>query len=314
MGNQVPVSVIIPCYNVEAYIGEALQSLVDQDASPQEIIIVDDASEDGTLEAIQPFIGLLNIIVVSIEKGGQGVARNHGVSLSSAAYVYFLDADDKVLPGMLARVFCILERHSWPDLLFFSGRAFYDEDYSGGFERKYKRKKTFPALSGAEAIPIIGKDRVFSASPCMYISRRSLWGRGGIKFKKNIHEDEEVLYPLVLSAGTVVSVDEEFFLRRLRSNSTMTSPKNREHVHGREVNMISSLALLRKKGWGASVKWALRKRAFWMAVSYFKDCHQAGVSPGFIKGLFLVKDCKSPEVFLAFFSFLIIEKLRLLPK
>ncbi|WP_445004299.1 glycosyltransferase family 2 protein [Halomonas mongoliensis] len=312
MVKQVPVSVIIPCYNVEKYIGEALQSLVSQDVSPQEVVIVNDASEDETLEAIQPFVGVLNIIVASIEKGGQGVARNHGISLSSAPYIYFLDADDKVQPGMLSRVFCILEKYSWPDLLFFSGRAIQDEDYSGRFKRKYKRKKVFPALSGEEAISVVGKDRVFSASPCMYISRRSLWGMGGVNFKKIIHEDEEVLYSLILSSGTVVSVDEELFLRRLRLGSTMTSPKGREHVYGRKVNMISSLGMLRAKRWNLSVKWALRKRAFWMSMSYFKVCHQAGVGLSFINGLHLVRNSKSPEVLVAFALFYIIEKLNLL--
>jgi glycosyltransferase involved in cell wall biosynthesis len=86
------VSVIIPAYNAEAFLSEAVESVLRQVYSPLEIIIVDDCSTDGTATIASSFRG--SILCVSQSRGGPAAARNMGLSLARGDVISFLDADD----------------------------------------------------------------------------------------------------------------------------------------------------------------------------------------------------------------------------
>lgn len=94
------VSVIIPCYNVEQYISECLNSVFAQTHSPLEIICIDDCSTDNTLSVLQsiqtkhPEIILLH----NEENKGSSYSRNRGLSIAKGEWIQFLDADDLLLP------------------------------------------------------------------------------------------------------------------------------------------------------------------------------------------------------------------------
>lgn len=89
------ISVIIPVYNREKYIGKCIESVLRQDYGNIEIIIIDDGSTDNTKEKIYTYISKNNNIRYYYqENSGVSNARNKGVSYSSGEYVIFLDSDD----------------------------------------------------------------------------------------------------------------------------------------------------------------------------------------------------------------------------
>jgi glycosyltransferase involved in cell wall biosynthesis len=95
------VSIIIPCFNAEKYVGEAIQSALDQTYSPTEVIVIDDGSTDGSLAVIQSFGD-----AVHWETGpnrGGCAARNRGVTLARGELIQFLDADDFLDSNKLER-------------------------------------------------------------------------------------------------------------------------------------------------------------------------------------------------------------------
>ena len=85
------ISVIIPVYNTETFIGEAIESVLHQDYAPLEIIVVDDGSTDATVDVVKKF---KKIRYVFQENSGAPTARNHGLELAQGEIVCFLDADD----------------------------------------------------------------------------------------------------------------------------------------------------------------------------------------------------------------------------
>ncbi|MFP4360174.1 MAG: glycosyltransferase [Alphaproteobacteria bacterium] len=88
------ISVIIPCYNAERWVGHAIQSVLDQKGVAVEVIVIDDGSTDGSLDVIKSFGDRIRF-----ETGpnrGVCAARNRGIALSCAPYLNFLDADDYV--------------------------------------------------------------------------------------------------------------------------------------------------------------------------------------------------------------------------
>jgi glycosyltransferase involved in cell wall biosynthesis len=93
----VSISVIIPCYNVENYIAENLDSVLKQEVKPLEIICVDDGSKDQTISIIESYMEQHpGIITLLKNEGNQGApySRNRGMQHSSGEYLQFLDADD----------------------------------------------------------------------------------------------------------------------------------------------------------------------------------------------------------------------------
>lgn len=93
----VEVSVIMPVYNVEKYLEECLQSVLNQTFEDIEIICVNDGSTDGSLEILEDYAGRdKRIKVYTQQNKRQGAARNLGLEKSSGDYIYFMDSDDYI--------------------------------------------------------------------------------------------------------------------------------------------------------------------------------------------------------------------------
>lgn len=98
---EVDFAVIIPAFNDEACVRDAVESALGQDHL-REVIVVDDGSEDRTSEVVKG-IGDDRVIVLRQANAGPGAARNTGAASATASHLVFLDADDELLPGALAR-------------------------------------------------------------------------------------------------------------------------------------------------------------------------------------------------------------------
>lgn len=112
------ISIIIPCYNVENCIERCLESLVNQSIGIEnlEIILVDDASTDGTWSKIEAFEKSYPESVMAIhcdENGRQGTARNIGMQYASAEYVSYIDSDDWIEEDMLEILYQPMKTHSY---------------------------------------------------------------------------------------------------------------------------------------------------------------------------------------------------------
>jgi glycosyltransferase involved in cell wall biosynthesis len=103
------VSVIIPTYNRAHYLGEAIESILNQDIQDCqiEIIVVDDGSTDNTKEVLKKFANRVRYIYQ--DNRGAGVARNRGIEEATGEWVSFLDSDDRWLPGKLTLQFRVLD-------------------------------------------------------------------------------------------------------------------------------------------------------------------------------------------------------------
>jgi len=108
------VSVIIPAYNAERYIGRTLDSVLAQSRAVQEIIVVDDGSTDKTKEIVTRYGPPVHYIYQ--ENAGVSAARNTGIKASAGEWVAFLDADDEWHEDNLEKQMALLERN--PQLLW----------------------------------------------------------------------------------------------------------------------------------------------------------------------------------------------------
>lgn len=115
--NKPLISVIIPCYNHGAYLGNAINSIYGQQGyASYEIIVVDDGSADDTREVALAFPGVRYIYQ---QNAGLSAARNTGIKYSNGQFLLFLDADDWLLPDAMATNYSYLKDHE--EIAFVSG-------------------------------------------------------------------------------------------------------------------------------------------------------------------------------------------------
>jgi glycosyltransferase involved in cell wall biosynthesis len=165
--SEIRVSTIIPVYNGAATIARAIDSALAQDFDGQEIIVVNDGSTDETAAALAQYGD--RIRVINKPNGGAASARNAGVSVASADYIAFLDADDTWLPEKLSKVVPALERSEQAVLAF----SDYLTTESGGLVRT----PASPAGRGPEFEELF--DPGWKIVPTMVVMRKSVFDSCG---------------------------------------------------------------------------------------------------------------------------------------
>jgi glycosyltransferase involved in cell wall biosynthesis len=120
------VSCVIPVYNGERFLGEALASVAGQTFPAIEIIVVDDGSTDGT--AAVATSGRFGVRYLAQPNAGPAAARNRGIEAASGALVAFLDADDRWHPEKVERQVRILSEHASAAAVVAHAEMFADDD------------------------------------------------------------------------------------------------------------------------------------------------------------------------------------------
>jgi len=107
-------SVIIPVYNRREAISEAIESVLRQDTSCYEVVVIDDGSTDGTREVIEEYE---SVRYIRQDNRGPAVARNRGASVARGDYLTFLDSDDLWLPWTLSTYDTAVSKHNHPSFI-----------------------------------------------------------------------------------------------------------------------------------------------------------------------------------------------------
>ncbi|MEO1013292.1 MAG: glycosyltransferase [Bacteroidota bacterium] len=120
------LSYVIPCYNMEKYLPECIDSLLNQnmDSADYEVIVVNDESKDSTLEIARKYAEKFpNVKIIDKKNAGVGAARNSGLDIASGKYIYFLDPDDYLARNVIPRLLEIMEMNNL-DILTFRSHMF----------------------------------------------------------------------------------------------------------------------------------------------------------------------------------------------
>ena len=118
------LSVIIPVYNVEKYLAECLDSVCAQTLGDIEIICIDDGSTDSSLEILKEVAAKdSRLRILRQQNRGAGAARNYGIREAKGQYLFFADADDRLVPDLLEKATALAEKAS-ADIVAFGFRRF----------------------------------------------------------------------------------------------------------------------------------------------------------------------------------------------
>lgn len=245
------VSVVIPAFNAESTIGEAVGSVLTQTVSDLEIIIVDDGSRDRTLEQVEGTDP--RVLTIRQPNAGPSVARNNGAQASRGEYVAFLDADDAWLPEKLERQLALMEVR--PDVGAVQCGALY-VDATG------RLLDAIPCVPGPDPIWDCVNFRNLPAFPSSVVYRREAFTRVG-PFDTSLTglEDWEMAIRTAWKCG-LSSVPEPLVLHRVHEGGRST---------GVDINVRPGPIILERFFRDAAFPDRIRARRRRAYASYYKS-------------------------------------------
>jgi glycosyltransferase involved in cell wall biosynthesis len=224
------ITIIIPVYNVENYVNETLLSIKNQISQPNEVIVIDDGSTDGSSNILDNFRDLQGWKIIQTLNQGLGLTRNYGRSIAKSEYIYFLDSDDVVKNNFIYRMREIIHQYNKPDVILFSGESFDDNDTNN---KKPNLKFTLQGeyFRGSKLITKLTKKNETLPQVSRYITKVELWSKNKLNYPKGIAEDEAVFFPLLALSESTVVIPEIFYKYRLgRPGSITLREPNAEHA------------------------------------------------------------------------------------
>jgi glycosyltransferase involved in cell wall biosynthesis len=230
------ISIVIPVYNVEQYLDECLESVINQTYKNIEIIAVNDGSTDRSLHILKEYAKKYrNIKVLNQENRGNSIARNRGIEQAKGKYINFLDSDDYLALDTIENLVNQMEKHNL-DIIRFGAEPFVDGvDYDIShnqydFKSYYEKGKVYDKEEFLASLQKTLLQKAFSASPCLFIVKREIIIKNQIQFTPGIrYEDELFTLEVFLNVNKAMYDPNLYYKRRYRANSIMTSQKDAEN-------------------------------------------------------------------------------------
>ncbi len=221
-------SIIVPCFKVQGFLRECLDSLLDQSYRDFEVIAVDDRSPDGCGAILDEFAARdERVRVLHLpENVGLGRARNAGMPHATGDYLFFLDSDDTLTPGALRAIADRLAEAGDPDVLVFD----YARTYWWGGTR---RNALAHLLTDVGADPFTAAEHPEILDLLMVVwnkvYRRDFVEENGFAFPPGYYEDTPWTFPVMLSARRIATLDRICLNYRQRRQGNILSTTSRKH-------------------------------------------------------------------------------------
>ena len=239
------VSVIIPTYNSEKYIARAIESVLQQTEPNVEVIVVDDASVDGTLEVVQGYCSYQLKLLVNERNRGPSYTRNRGIKIARGEWIAMLDSDDWYAPDRLEKLLQVAGAENADfivdDLYLITDGA--DKPWSTRFAEKLgfgSRPVRFNNITQINAIDFVDLD-LGLVKP---IIKHSFLLQHQLEFDEELRYGEDFKLYLIglLNKAKFIVVPQPYYFYCSRSNSLIT-----EHIKCQQQMHDSALPLLQKE-------------------------------------------------------------------
>lgn len=220
------MSIIIPVYNVESWLEECLDSLLNQTYENIEVILINDGSTDSSLDICEVYAKKdSRIQVFSQENQGQAAARNYGLTKATGEYILFMDSDDYLNDSAILEKFIHIFQEKACEVIYTSYCRFDDEtreiieDLSLQFTQK-----EIEEVTGQQLLELLINRKSYHHAPYQKICKKSFLNQHQILFREGyFHEDVEWTARVLYHASSVYTYFDRWYMRRMRENSTITT-------------------------------------------------------------------------------------------
>lgn len=229
----IKISIIIPVYNVENYLSQCLDSVINQTLNDIEIICINDGSTDNSLSILKDYANKDNRIkIISKENEGQAIARNLGIKEAKGEYIAFVDSDDFVELDMFENLYYLAKKRDL-DLVMCKIALFDNKTKNINYNSWYYKLGVFEDFDKTVFNYKDTKEFTceISVTPYNKIYKTSLLRENNISFPEGlIFEDEKFFYDVYLKSNKVSIFDKFlYYYRTNRSGSTVDKNKENDY-------------------------------------------------------------------------------------
>ncbi|MEE0942222.1 MAG: glycosyltransferase [Methanobrevibacter sp.] len=231
------ISVVMPVYNSSKYLNQAIDSILNQTFSNFELICVDDASTDSSLEILESFAK--NDSRVKILKNdsnkGPGNSRNKALDVSNGKYIFFADSDDWIEKETLEFLFNQCEKDEL-DVIMFKNIVFYENKNDFGHEEYYDM--VYMDKYDGEIFNHwdLTSDEVFDlpVGPCNKLYKKSFLDKHSIRFpNQNVIQEDNPFFFKVITLAEKVGFSTKYLYNRRRWHDSIIGSLGDERLFGR---------------------------------------------------------------------------------
>lgn len=220
-------SIIVPVYNVEKYIKDCLDSILNQSYDNFEVIVVNDGSTDKSKEIVEQYKDK-KIKLYNKENTGVADTRNFGINQCTGEYFIFVDSDDTINKDLLITLKNVLDKEK-VDLVKYQIQMIYSDG-----NIKYDEPETFEKINGEKAFSILLKNDLF-VSPVTYAYNLEYFKKNRYEYLVGrVYEDFGLTPIIVVNAQSVKCIDFIGYNYYVRENSIMTSSKKKMESRNRD--------------------------------------------------------------------------------
>ena len=218
------LTVVIPVYNVEKYLKRCVESVLVQEWSNYDILLIDDGSSDSSPQICDDYVKAYDFIsVIHKENGGLSEARNTGISLAKGEYVYFPDSDDWLEPQTFKELAEVLESQEFEIV------SFNREFVKGGEDAIVSDPLVTQVFNGKDAFVQMLKHSFITGFANDKIYKKSLFIDNNISFPKGkYYEDLGTNYKLFLSAENVFATNQKYYHYLIDNPDSITQSWNEQ--------------------------------------------------------------------------------------
>ncbi|EPC09065.1 glycosyltransferase family 2 protein [Fusobacterium ulcerans] len=226
------VSVIIPVYNVEKYLEEALESVINQSLKDIEIIVINDGSTDRSLRIIKEYANKdKRIKIINQKNQGLSIARNMGIEKAKGKYICFMDSDDYIDLKTLEICYKKCEKYKLEMVCFdaFLFSSIENFKYIANYDRSFiEVNKIF---TGREFTRLCLKNKKNIVSSCLYFFKREILYKEKLKFYSGIQYEDNLFSTILFDkVERLMYINKQFYFRRYRENSITTQKATKKKL------------------------------------------------------------------------------------
>lgn len=234
------ISIIVPIYNMEKYLNRCIESILMQTFEDFELILVDDESNDASVEICKQYAKKDGRIRVICKKnGGVASARNMGLEMARGKFIMFCDSDDSIEPELFTTVYNTIERENVDSVVFNYTQVEDDKKKS----RTYFEKGLFQLKTESDKTDYLIKQFMYykhGYEVCTRIFKREIIEKYNIRFCltcNNFAEDLGFVIKYLICSQSFYCLEESFYNYSLRKGSMMSVSKNIARLN--ELNEVA---------------------------------------------------------------------------
>ena len=224
-------TIIVPVYNVEKYLNECIDSVINQTFTNWELLLVDDGSNDGSSFICDEYASKdVRVTVFHKQNGGASDSRNYGLDKANGEYILFLDSDDywnDVDALKLLSEYCLkadIVMFGCTDFNIITGETIVSRN-NYNLEMIYSDKKT--------ALHYLMSNKLIPGGPTIFAFKSELVNTNKIRFKVGIqNEDYDFVLSLFLCASNITALNNPFYMYRQGRSDSVTGSSDIKMIYG----------------------------------------------------------------------------------